>query len=84
MPSVADLKAKASRVNAVISCPECEFEEAFATYLDREDRVTEATETVHFGCPACDSESVDLGQRANESLNIVVNGIEEMEQLAGE
>jgi predicted RNA-binding Zn-ribbon protein involved in translation (DUF1610 family) len=84
MPTLQELKTKARRTDAVISCPECSFEEPFADFLDRDERVTVATETVHFGCPGCGSETVDLGRRADGSLTTVVNGIEEMEQLAGE
>lgn len=84
MTELQPLKNQASRIGAVIACPDCDFEEPFEDYLDRDDRVTEKTETVHFGCPACGSDTVDLGKRAGGTTNIVVNGIEEMEQLAGE
>jgi Zn finger protein HypA/HybF involved in hydrogenase expression len=84
MSSLEQLKKKAASVDAKIYCPECPFEELFVEFLEREDRVTEATETVHFGCPACGSDTVDLGKETGQEPYIVVNGIEEMEQLAGE
>jgi predicted RNA-binding Zn-ribbon protein involved in translation (DUF1610 family) len=83
MTELQDLKQKAERTDAIIQCPDCGFEEYFFEFLERDDRVTEETETVHFGCPACDSDTVDLGKKTNGVTNIVVNGLEEMEQLAG-
>jgi len=83
MTELQDLKKRASRIGAIISCPECTFEEPFEDFLDRDDRVTMETETVHFGCPVCDSDSVDLGKERDGVTNIIVNGLEEMEELAG-
>jgi Zn finger protein HypA/HybF involved in hydrogenase expression len=84
MTKLQSLKNQASRIGAIITCPDCDFEEPFENYLDRNDRVEEESETIHFGCPACSSDSVDLGKQTGGTTNIVVNGIEEMEQLAGE
>jgi Zn finger protein HypA/HybF involved in hydrogenase expression len=85
MSELEDIKAQASRIDAIISCPECSFEEPFEDYLERDERVDEAEESVNFGCPACGSDSVDLGrERAAAPNAIVVNGLEEMEELAGE
>lgn len=83
MTGLEELKRQANRVNAVIVCPSCPFEEDFDRFLDRDDRVSEDTETVHFGCPRCGSDTVDLGKRRGGAAKIVVNGIEELEQLAG-
>jgi len=84
MTELESLKRQANRVNAIIHCPECPFEEDFDKFLDRDDRVTEETETVHFGCPRCGSDTVDLGKKRGGTTNIVVSGLEELEQLAGE
>jgi predicted RNA-binding Zn-ribbon protein involved in translation (DUF1610 family) len=84
MTTVDDLKTKAEMVKAFITCPECDFEEPFALYLNREDRVDEEGKEVTFGCPDCGNDSVDLGQRTPTAPTILVHGIEEMEELTGQ
>lgn len=83
MTDLQSLKEQSSRINAVIAC-DCGFEEPFEDFLDRDDRVDESTETVVFGCPACGSDTVDLGKQVGRTTNIIVNGISELEQLAGD
>ena len=76
------LKQKASSVGAIIDCPKCDFDEDFENYLDRDNMVSEESETVHWGCPECGSDTVDLAKKRDNSRNVVVvNGLEELEGL---
>jgi DNA-directed RNA polymerase subunit M/transcription elongation factor TFIIS len=84
MTDLQSIKAQASRIGAIIHCPECSHEEDFSAFLERDTRIDEEEKEVDFGCPECGNDTVSLGKRRRGSLNIVVNGLEEMEQLADE
>lgn len=84
MTELQSLIDQAKRVETLIICPDCDFEEAFSEFLQRDERVDEDDEMVDFGCPACGSDTVDLGQRRENHTAFVVEGLEELEQLAGE
>lgn len=83
MTDVDALIEQAERIGAVVDCPECPFTEPFDEYLQRDERVDEDAESIDFGCPSCESDTVELG-REGSPRTIVVNGLDELEMLAGE
>mgnify|MGYP006284596049 CR=1 FL=1 len=84
MTDVEELQSQARRIGVLIDCPECDFEETLADFLDRDDRVDEEAEEVIFGCPACGSVSVDLARKVDGGSVVIVDSIEELEAVAGE
>lgn len=83
MTTLQSLKEQASRIGAIIVCAEeCGFREPFEEYLDRDDRVDVEAEEVTFGCPECESDTVDLAKKP-EPNTIIVNGLGELEELVG-
>lgn len=81
MTELQSLKERASSIGAIIYCPQCQFEEGFEDFLDRDERVDEETETVDFGCPECGSDSVDLGKYRSGVRTFILKGLEDLESL---
>lgn len=89
MTDYEDLKEQARSMNALVMCPtdECEFSESFVNYLDRDDHVDQTDEIVHWECPECGREALNLGAPDGSGTPIPIltfNGIEEFEQTFAE
>lgn len=84
MVDVEELKQQAADVHARVVC-DCGFDEAFTAYLERSERINQAAETIHFGCPECGSDTVHLGRRKprEQSTVIIAENLRELENITG-
>lgn len=85
MADLESLKRLAEEKAAHVQCPECGHDEPMVEYLDRDGRVDEDESIITTECPGCGNDTLSVGQRRpNGTIHIVVEGLEQLEKMAGE